>query len=200
MTCDTIHDQFDAYEAGRLDAAARDGFERHVAACDECRADLEASRFVALRSRELPREITPPVDLWAGIAPRLAPRPRRLSLPIGWLAAAAVLLVAATSALTIALVRRPVAEAPSGFASTEARYAASALELATVYRQSRDSLAPATRVVLERNLAVIERALGEAREALRADPANRAIEDMVVAAYRRKIAFLERAARLDRKT
>ncbi len=200
MNCEMIHDRFDSKQAGTLDPAEREAFELHLAGCADCWADLEASRFLAARTADLRREITPPTDLWTGIAPRLQPRTRRLTLPVGWLAAAAVLLVAGTSALTVLLVRRPAAEAPTGFAATEARYQEATLELATVYRQARDSLAPATRVVLERNLAVIERALGEARDALRADPANRAIEEMVVAAYQRKIAFLERAAALDRKT
>lgn len=200
MNCDTIREHFDSGLAGSLAPAEREAFERHLAGCAECRADLEASRFLASRTAGLRREIAPPTDLWTGIAPRLAPRTRRLTLPVGWLAAAAVLLVAATAALTVVLARRPSAEVAAGFASTEARYQETALELATVYRQSRDSLGPETRAVLERNLAVIERALGEVREALRADPANRAIEEMVVAAYQRKIAFLERAAALDRKT
>ena len=198
MTCDAVRDRIDGYLSGGLDPADQNALELHLAGCADCRADLEASRFVAQRTAGLQREITPPIDLWTGIAPRLERQVRRLSLPVWWIAAAAVLLVAATSALTVAWVRRPTPESVAGFASTEARYQQAALEVAGLYQQARDSLRPETRLVLERNLAVIERALGEARAALRTDPANRAIEVMVVAAYQRKIAFLERAASLDR--
>lgn len=198
MTCDAVRDRIDGYRSGGLDRADQNALELHLAGCADCRADLEATRFLDQRTAGLRREINPPTDLWTGIAPRLKRQVRRLSLPVWWVAAAAVLLVAATSALTVALVGRPQPESVAGFASTEARYQQAALEVAGLYQQARDSLRPETRLVLERNLAVIERALGEARDALRTDPANRAIEVMVVAAYQRKIAFLERAASLDR--
>ena len=198
MTCDAVRDRFDRYLAGVLDQPDRSALDFHLAGCADCQADLEATRFLASRTAGHEREMAPAVDLWTGIAPRLTPQVRRLSVPVWRLAAAAVLLIGASSALTVALVRRPRPDAVVGFASTEARYQEAALEVAGLYQRARDSLAPETRLVLERNLAVIERALGEAREALRADPADRAIEAMVVAAYQRKIAFLERAASLDR--
>ena len=197
MICHTIRDQFDGYLAGTLDPAGQAGVDLHLAGCAECRADFASTGFLAARTAGLRREIAPATDLWTGIAPRLGARGRRLSIPVWWLAAAAVVLVSVSSALTVALVRRPRPDAVIGFASTEARYQHAALEVSGLYQRARDSLAPETRLVLERNLAVIERALGEARDALKADPANRAIEAMVVAAYQRKIAFLERAASLD---
>ncbi len=198
MTCGAVRDRLDRYQTGVLDPADRHLVDIHLAGCADCRADLESARFVAGQLGGLRREIAPAADLWAGIAPRLTPQVRRLSVPIWRLAAAAVLLIAASSAVTVALIRRPRPEVTVGFASTEARYEQAAFEVAGLYQQARDSLAPETRLVLERNLAVIERALGEARAALRTEPTNRAIEAMVVAAYQRKIAFLERAASLDR--
>jgi len=200
MTCDEIRDRLDPYLAAALDPKERAAVGAHLAECADCRADLEASRFVADRTASLRRDIAPPADLWAGIAPRLAAPRRRLSLPIGWLAAAAVLLIAGSSAVTVAVLRRSAVGVDPVFASTEARYQQAALELDGLYQRVRDSLAPDTRVVLERNLAVIERALGEARAALRADPANRTLEAIVVSAWRRKIDFLERAASIERES
>lgn len=199
MNCDLMRDRFDGYLAGTLDRAEREAVDRHLAGCAECRSDLESSRFLTARTAGLRREIAPTTDLWTGIAPRLRPATRQLAIPAWRLVAAAIVLMAATSALTIALLRREQVPV-GGFASTEARYSQAALELGELYLQARDSLAPETRAVLERNLAVIERALAEARDALRADPANRMLESMVVAAYQRKIAFLERVAALDRET
>lgn len=200
--CDPIRERLDRFVAGSLPAAERREVDDHLAGCAECRADVEAARFLAGPVAGLRREIAPPADLWTGIAPRLARGPRRLSVPLWVVAAAAILLVVATSAVTVALLRRPAAggETAVTFESTEARYRETALEVDLLYRRTRDSLAPETRVVLERNLAVIERALAEARDALRTDPANRTLEAMVLAAYQRKIQFLERAATLDRES
>ena len=198
--CDPIRERLDRHLAGQLDPAEARLVDEHLAGCAECRADLEAARFLAAPVAGLRREIAPAADLWVGIAPRLSRGPRRLSVPVWVMAAAAVLLVAGTSAVTVALLRRgsegtaPVA----AFRQTEARYQEAALEVDRLYQRARDSLAPETRLVLERNLAVIERALAESRDALRTDPANRTLEAMVVAAYQRKIEFLERAAALDK--
>ncbi len=200
MTCDQVRDRLDGFLGSALDPAERSAVTRHVAECAECRADLEAARFLADRTAGLRRDIPPPADLWAGIAPRLAAPRRRLSVPLGWLAAAAVLLVVGSSAVTVAVLRRSTGAIDPVFATTEARYQQAALELDDLYQRVRDSLTPDTRLVLERNLAVIERALGEARSALRADPANRTLEAIVVGAWRRKIEFLERAASIERES
>ena len=196
MTCAEARDQLDRFLAGSLESAERESVERHLTTCPECRRDLDSSQFLVDQVAGIRREVAPPSDLWIGIAPRIGRGVRRVSIPIWRLAAAAVVLVGATSALTVAVLRRPPVEVPVRFATTEASYQQTALELANLYQQVRDSLAPETRQVLERNLAVIERALSEAREALNADPANRTIEAIVVAAWQRKIEFLERAASL----
>lgn len=196
MKCDVIRDRMDRYLSGALSAAERAEVDHHVADCLACRDDLQASRVIAGHAMALAREIDPPNDLWAGIAARLRPRRRQMSFPISWLVAAAVVLIAGSAGLTSVLLRPE--PATGGFAALEHRYREAAFELDDLMARSRDSLAPETRVVLERNLAVIERALGEAKAALDADPANRLLEALVVAAYQRKIAFLERAAALGR--
>lgn len=200
MTCAETRDRLDRFLAGSLESAERESVARHLTTCSECRHDLESSRFLVNRVAGIRREVAPPSDLWAGIAPRIGKGVRRVSIPIWRLAAAAVVLVSTSSALTVAVLRRPPVEVPARFATTEASYQQAALQLADLYQQVRDSLAPETRLVLERNLAVIERALSEAREALKADPANRTIEAIVVAAWQRKIEFLERAASLSQRS
>ncbi|MGE0439358.1 MAG: zf-HC2 domain-containing protein [Gemmatimonadales bacterium] len=194
--CTEIRDRIPDLLSGRLTPEARTRVDAHLAGCAECREDVDTATWIGERAGRLPRSIAPARDLWTEIAPRLERRPRRFAVSVWSLAAAALVLIAVSSAATVALVRRTASPDPAGFAELEVGYQNAALELSGVYRRSRDSLAPETRAVLERNLDVIERALAEARAALDADPANRALEAVVVAAYKRKIEFLERASTL----
>jgi predicted anti-sigma-YlaC factor YlaD len=200
MTCERARDLLDSLSRDHLAPADRAELERHLSDCPQCRADAEASVTVASLVQGARREIQPPNDLWTGIAPRLKRGNRRIDLPIWRIAAAALLLMTASSTATWLVVRpaKPAASVP--FQSLEADYARVALELSEVYVAAQSAMSPATKAVLAKNLAVIERALSEAREALRSEPNNPAIEAIVTAAYRRKIEFLERATTLDRDT
>jgi negative regulator of sigma E activity len=66
-------------------------------------------------------------------------------------------------------------------------------DLERMLREQRDRLDPRTVVVLERNLAVIDDAIRQAREALDADPANTFLNSHLADARRRKIELLRRA-------
>lgn len=198
MTCSEAHDHLEAHLDGSLDPVRCDALDAHLASCAECRAADETIRWVRQRTAALPREVAPSRDLWDGIAPRLARPRRRYAVPLSALVAAAVLLVAASATTTLWLSRAS-SPAPSGFAGTEAGYLSATLELSELYARARETMTPETRAVLERNLHVIEQALGEARAALRSDPADRSLEAIVTTAYRRKIEFLERATMLDRE-
>jgi anti-sigma factor RsiW len=108
-----LDDRLDAWLDGELSPADRMQAERHVGECAECREN--AARLRALRdaAAALPREIPPARDLWPGIAARLSepavvpfPARRRLARPLA-LAAAAAVLMALSSALTLVAVRRP---------------------------------------------------------------------------------------------
>lgn len=199
MTCSEVHDCLDAYLDRSLDRERRAAVDAHLTTCADCRAAYETASWLRQRTAALPRQVAPSRDLWSGIAPRLARRPRRYALPLSGLVAAALLLVASSATITLWLTRSS-SPAVSAFASTEAGYLSATLELTELYARARETMTPETRAVLERNLEVIERALGEARAALRSDPADRALEAIVATAYRRKIEFLERATLLDRES
>lgn len=168
----------------------------------------------------LPEEIPPGRDLWPGIRAQLeaervralptaptaheasaAPqRGRRVSLPVGWVAAAAAVLVLATATVTWRLrdpAPSPVAqERPDPLSDglvTFASYERSAAELTMLLEQRAERLEPATRAVLERSLRTIDEALQEARDALALDPASPGGRAFVEAAWRQKIDFLRRA-------
>lgn len=200
MRCDQLRARLDSYPTTDLSADERGRIAEHLSECAECRTDYEAASAVGGRLARLRREIQPPSDLWTGIAPRLKPYRRRIDLPLWRMAAAAVLLMTVSSAVTWLLVRSPTGQATVTFQSLEADYARATFELTQLYATAQSAMTPSTKALVERNLAVIERALGEARAALQSDPTNSALEAIVASAYRRKIEFLERATTLDRET
>ncbi len=123
------------------------------------------------------------------------------------LAAAGIALVMISAATTLLL--RPQAtqlELPQVAAITEAavaeavlvgfhiaEYDAAVAELERVLRQARERLDRSTVEVLEQSLATIDRAIGEAQEALRDDPANRYLSAHLAATMKQKIQLLRRA-------
>ena len=74
----------------------------------------------------------------------------------------------------------------------ESKYQAAVAELERVLRDHRDKLDPATVQILEHNLAIIDRAIAEARSALLADPANPYLNGHLAQQLKRKIWLLQR--------
>lgn len=199
MNCDA-RELIDGYLAGTLPPAEREALERHAASCADCAADLASARALHPAVQALPRSIEPPHDLWPAIEHRLpgsrstrAPRRWRLA----WLAAAAAItLVAGSSALTLWLVRdRPSASA-AATPAIEAGYVNASAELLRALDAERAHLSPATVATLERNLAVIDAAIAESRAALATDPGNHDLAALLWASYRQKVALLQQATRL----
>jgi hypothetical protein len=75
----------------------------------------------------------------------------------------------------------------------DAQFDQAVADLERMLREQRDRLDPRTVVVIERNLAVIDDAIRQAREALDADPANTFLNSHLADARRRKIDLLRRA-------
>jgi anti-sigma factor RsiW len=70
-SCQRVGARLDAYHDGELSGFARARVARHLRRCPACRADLEGLTAVG----ELVRETAgnaPRLDLWTGLAPRLA--------------------------------------------------------------------------------------------------------------------------------
>ena len=162
-----------------------------------------------------PREVAPTASGAPPLraVPRLAWHQRRWSVGIPELAVAAALIAAVGGALAwprgappAPVVAGPVpivAEAdefdigaaqvtPVNFA--DAQYDAAVVDLERVLREQRDRLDPRTVVVLERNLRIIDDAIGEARQALATDPANALLNAHLAGARQRKLDLLRRAA------
>ena len=153
----------------------------------------------------LPREIGPARDLWPGIAAQLEPRrAQRRWLP---LAAAAVLLVAASSLITAQVVRRnaaPVATVapaapgpgdvrPASFGPGHAldpEYAAARQQLAAMLAARMDRLPSSARQKVADNLAELHRAADEINAALALQPGDALLEELLLNTYQDELAVL----------
>lgn len=198
--CHTITAGLDAYLDGELTGAERDAVDAHLAGCPRCRAEAAAIGAILNSARALPNSVPPARDLWPGIESRLATRaavPVRSPVAGGapavrsWARLAAAFGLILFGAGVGTLWQRRLA--PSGFAAEQARYAAASAELARKLTADPAVIAPATRAVVERNLAIIDRAIREAETALAADPGNTPLEQMLVARYRQRLALLRHA-------
>jgi hypothetical protein len=222
MRCQDVRARLDEWAEGTLPAEARREVAAHLKTCAGCAAEARGLEALVAAAAELPREILPPRDLWAGIdarldAPDVAISTRRgppSGLPRWALVAAALALVVVTAAVSSMLTRRydeamalklrrgggeaPIASGTptSGRPATgedEARFLAASQEL--LDGLERQNLSPETMEIVRRNLAAIDAAIVELRAALERDPGNGELNRMLLATYQRKIDLLEQAAR-----
>jgi hypothetical protein len=208
-----LHDYLD----GELDAARDGAVARHLEQCESCRATWLRLRQLRQRLAALPREIEPPADALRHIHQAIVAEPQARVVaqphPPRWrpatLAAAALLLIALSSALTAVIVLRYAPARgvvrgdgdPSRAAgelvalnAMEGSYNKSIAELERALKEYEHGLAPETVRLIRTNLAIVDRALTEARAALHADPANEALVELLRASYERKLDVLRSAS------
>jgi anti-sigma factor RsiW len=212
-------DRLSEYLDGDLTPAERSALEAHLAACGMCRTTLDELRRVVTRAQALD-DRPPAADLWPGIAQHigvvsLAARReggaggarRRLSFTMPQLAAAAVVLALfSAGSVWLALRNRPTLPplAPGttavmssvGVSPLDARTAASVAVLEQTLARNRSRLDTGTVRVIEKNLAIIDRAIRDAQSALAADPANAYLNQHLAQETRRKLELLRQAATL----
>ena len=182
----------------------------HMAACAECRETLRKVRELITAAHALPRDAAPPPEVWTALRSRVsrerAPaRSRTWLLYSGWVAAAAVLVLAVwmngrapgrLDKLKAAQLSTSSAADPVVLLAVEKNYVGTVADLRLALESQRASLAPATIRVLEHSLAAIDTAIAEAREALARDPANEMLVRILSANYERKVELLQRATEL----
>lgn len=200
--------QLNEYVDGTLDAAQVTAMEAHLAECVTCREEVHRLRELLQRVDALPRALEPPHDLWPAIDASLDPpviSPRRWMRP-SWLAAAALLALAIGASVLLWSFRATAppsfADAPwspklvAEFQRVDGEYARAVAELEEVLEVVRDSLAPETVAVVERNLRIIDAAILEAQRALEDDPGSREIADALSSRYEDKLELLRQVTRL----
>jgi anti-sigma factor RsiW len=226
---DEFTDRLSDYLDDELSTDERIAVESHLAVCPECAATLSELRHLVERARTIgPRP--PRADLWPGIAGRIAAartrEPRRFSFTMTQLAAAAVVLVAISSAVAWQIAgrsapmsgdvnRSPLAASPipqrdvaiplrdssadvsaRPVSLADAQYDAAVADLERALAKGRGRLDKATIAVVEENLSIIDQAIAQARDALVSDPANTYLSGHLVEARRRKLDLLRRATAL----
>jgi predicted anti-sigma-YlaC factor YlaD len=200
MNCTEIFELIERYPSGNLPRLESEAVEQHLLSCDACRADFRFQRTLKGAIGDLPREISPPDRVWSGIAERITARSAGPVVSPWWqrrtaLAAAAVILIALTSAVTALLVRGPALPRASGnYSVTETAYQRAAEELAATLELRRADLSPAALAVVEHNLRIIDEAIRETQAALAQDPGNERVAELLWASWEKKIDLLERAA------
>ncbi|HSH45960.1 MAG TPA: hypothetical protein VK966_08895 [Longimicrobiales bacterium] len=207
-----------AFLDGDLDAGGVAMVEARVADCQDCAALLQD--FTELREAAASLADQPPArDLWPSIARRIHGRPattvrpwrRRVTMTIPQLAAAVLAAIAvSTGGLWLAVGGRTGPDGalgpgaapgaaqggpPAVLAAWDGGYRDAVQELEAELAR-RSELDPATRAVVERNLAIIDAALADAVDALAADPSNAFLNGYVADTMQRKVDLLRQATRI----
>ncbi len=157
--------------------------------------DLRLARAV----RNLDREIMPERDLWQGIERRIATYRQRnfrawveYAIPYG---VAASLLVA-VSALVISLGRVDFGTNEMTFAESmeqmEVEYARVKNPMVSEFEQINKDLNPETLQLLYNNIEIIERAKKDIEQALRENPENQKLMEMLMRIHRQELELLNR--------
>ncbi|MEP7327207.1 MAG: zf-HC2 domain-containing protein [Gemmatimonadota bacterium] len=214
MTDQWMH-RLSEYLDGELTPVERSGVEDHLSTCETCRRVLDELRIVMAQAAVLP-DREPQADLWPGVreaiaqgrvVPISAARPaRRFSFSLAQLtAAAAALVLVSASAVWFTVARGPDGVAAMRTDSATVRSvsfdprgrADSAItELERILAQEHGRLDSTTVRILAQNLALIDRAIEQARKALESDPGNAYLNDHLAKTMRKKIDVLRRAAAL----
>ncbi|HEV2670882.1 MAG TPA: anti-sigma factor [Gemmatimonadales bacterium] len=209
---DIWNNRLSEYIDGELDSTERAALEAHLASCGECYATLGELRQVLARAQAL-QDTVPATDLWRGIAQQIrresaVDRPdrlvrRRFSFSVPQLLAASIALMlmsgggawlALQSRQTIADTRAESAPRTriTQAATWTGRTDAAIADLQTVLAQNESRLDTATVRIVRQNLALIDRAIADARIALQKDPGNAYLNLHLAETMRRKVELLRR--------
>jgi Putative zinc-finger len=212
MTCEQALALLDDHVDGVLSEAEHQEIELHVASCEACRKEEAALRAFLAQAASLKRDRVPAHDLWPAIASRLGEEkrvlgflPRRLVIPAGLAAAAAVAAVwfvarpqvtPAPAGVTPGTLTQAATSGSSDIAQAEAEYVRATNQLLTVLNARKKGMPTEDAKALDLNLLKIDASLHEVREALDKDPQNPKLTRMLASTHQKKLDLLLRLIRL----
>ena len=196
-----------------LGVAERATIEQHVKTCDDCRALEDDLREVRRAAASL-EPMEPPLRAWTRLERAIrhehVPRPYSVSWKYWnattrpyWVAAAAVLLFATVAGLRFGppARRSPTAGSAEAVVSpqsveaelqqAETHYQKAIAGLEQIANADRGALDPQTAATLQKNLAVIDQAIGESRAALKTQPNSEPAQQSLFENFKSKIALLQ---------
>jgi negative regulator of sigma E activity len=230
ITCEHVDSVLSAWFEGDLGDEERRAVDTHLRECLRCASLVRDIENIRLDATKLP-ELAPSRDLWDGIAARIeAPvielKPRQAPAPArrNWqLAAAAVVLMAVSSGVTLLLTRdggRESGDASIATATTLDSTAVPAPNVVTPRRRSsgsptvlimydqeitrlrvildqrRRDLDTTTVAAVEKSLKAIDQAISDARRALTGDASSAFLNEQLNRALEKKLGVLRRVALL----
>jgi anti-sigma factor RsiW len=220
MSCADYNESIVEFVDGTIDPARQRALERHVEGCAACRALVADLKSIQAAAFTLDR-IELPGQLWKAVQARIAEEPARRGRLLAWprtraamglWAAAAALILAST--FGVYSITRPAAPhsgdeavdagAPADAVATvqaelqaaEEHYDKAIQGLEQIARTESGALDPQVAAVLQKNLQVIDQAIGESRAALEQQPASSDAQDSLFDAMRSKVALLQQTVEL----
>lgn len=211
MRCRKAKALLNDYVDGLLRQSEAAAVAEHLEACSGCREKEEALRGLLQEARDLPREMAPPDELWNDIAEEIArsgeetaavPARRSLVPILAACATAALFLAAVSAGFGVWMARqspREVSEranAPSGYERALQECATARATLLADLEERKGALSPQTLTTVNENLRVIDAAISEIRNALKADPRDERLQRMLVLTYQEEVGLLAKVVRL----
>ncbi len=202
-------DRLSEYVDGELANGERSALEAHLATCAACRGAVAELRQVVARARSL-QDRAPQTDLWSGVAKRIGAgqvvdiRSRRFSFNVPQLIAACIALVLLSGGGTWVALHKTTVATDTTFtpqadstkwvpvAVWSGRTDAAIADLQEALRRNESRLDTSTVRVVRENLALIDRAIAQARTALAADSGNAYLNLHLADTMRRKLELLRR--------
>jgi len=165
---------------------------------------------LAMAAQQLVTQISPERDLWPGIAEAIATPSRSKWAPMFAQAAAVVLLIAASSAVTYVAVKgqqQPIMGVAPALVFERASFGSH--NLGPGFQDARNMLAaeldvelarlsPAARDDVQANLEIVQQAIGDINRSLTEDPDNVLLQESLLRAYRDELSVLRRVGGLTR--
>ncbi len=212
MNNENFEMKLNAWVDGELSPDEVQVFEAELAANPALKQEAELLQQLLADAKDLPREIQPDHNLWQGIAKQIEAPAENLHGNNRMVWFSSVIAVAAMVLLAISLFYQvmptqqnggragdPVDELAAGslaLREADGQYLKARNELMKSITDRETPLSETTMAVLDENMAIIDGAVGEIRQAMLEDPNNPRLLDMFMATRSKELALLEDMVRL----